>query len=346
MDASQLQIRIDYGVPRGEDIVFPGSALSLVLAHADAVARTGLPQERLSHGNMIPMILPVAQAGDERWEKIPAELLGLPLLWLPDRLRLRRILLVTTDGRNLADQELFVHPDGSVRDEHGALAATADEVSEQSIVESVDQRNLRISVEMTQSGLFTPEGGWADVLAAHGLRVDDEDSRARLTAWRAGGADSTLDGMNLDVWLEPLREDEPAWSSTFCDELYPVMRRASWAAHADDLIDMVISDFQEPDESGEAPGVAEQLRTRVRTGASLAVELFSDCDRADLPELIDVEDASLSAPALYRHLADGVRGRLLAELYEISEHYGQDLLTMREIVGAGQDETELDDDEQ
>lgn len=162
-----------YGLP-GEQLV--------LFHHIDPVAfferirwfreATGLADEQVVASLLCGVPLPVAERDDlgliSRWPSASADVLWLPVFWLPEALALR-YTVQTEDGER---------------------------------IESDDEWAIRVAIELTGSGLYDPETGtWLDVLAAHGIDKDAPDTALRVAAWLDGEEDEVLDNIDLSSYF-------------------------------------------------------------------------------------------------------------------------------------------------
>lgn len=158
-----------YGLP-GEQLV--------LFHHIDPVAfferirwfrdTAGLADEQVVASLLCGVPLPVAEKDDlgliARWPSESADILWLPVFWLPEALALRY----------------------TVQSEDGERVETDDEWA------------IRVAIELTGSGLYDPEtGSWLDVFAAHGIDKDAPDTALRVAAWLEGESDPQLDAIDL-----------------------------------------------------------------------------------------------------------------------------------------------------
>ena len=162
-----------YGLP-GEQLV--------LFHHIDPVAfferirwfrdTVGLADEQVVASLLCGVPLPVAEKDDlglmTRWPAASAELLWLPVFWLPEALALR-YTVETEDGER---------------------------------VETDDEWAIRVAIELTGSGLYDPEtGSWLDVFAAHGIDKDSPDTALRVAGWLEGDSDEQLDAIDLTSYF-------------------------------------------------------------------------------------------------------------------------------------------------
>jgi hypothetical protein len=108
-----------------------------------------------------------------------------------------------------------------------------DEDSEGSIESDVEWA-VRVSLEVTLSGIYDPiDGSWYNPLAAVGLDIDDPEIQARVSAWLRGDTDELLSSIDLTEFTD--NEEDVHWAARTVSDLLPTLIPASWASLADDL---------------------------------------------------------------------------------------------------------------
>lgn len=178
------------------------------LATVDRVSKwreeTNLPDERIITGTLCVVPLPLYVAvpeGARQFPEVKPEALWHPLFWLPPRLARR-----------------YNMPDGK-----GGYAPETDQLW-----------GLRIALEMVASGLYTPEGGWVDLMAQVGLDTTNDVDLARLEEWQAGAPDELLDSIDL----EPLmyKGDGPDAVLTSSVGMLEPLTEQQWAMVSNNLL--------------------------------------------------------------------------------------------------------------
>lgn len=157
-------------------------------------------------------------------------------------------------------------------------------VGETGRMESADEVAARLCLELISSGLYDPETGhFVDVLALHGIDIEDEADRDRAASWLLGAPDEVLDSIDLSAYLR--LDSDPGWSVRESQNIYPDLLRSSWAVTSADLSEM-LSELDSTEDDGQRPSISE-----IR---DLAVMLFEKAGLA----LTDVElDPTAQPPA-------------------------------------------------
>lgn len=330
-------VRMEIGVPSTEGIRMPASCLSLVAAYNDVMSKTGLDSSRLDAGRLVPLPIPLADQSDPRFASTAVEYAGWPMLWLPERLRRKRVMALQGQYERI---QMWLGDDGGAVDSSGEELLTAQDVQEVADIEDDDQHALRIALEMVASGLYVVGQGWLDVCADAGVDPRQPAGAERVRRWRSGDPDEDLDGIDLENYLEVMESDDEDWAHEVCMSTFRLFQRACWAYLADDIIVSVISDdFPEDEDTPEGgeeiqeSAVGRVLRERIVLACALASELLADYSEFSSMIFTELEAESRQTPALYQSLAREVRGKLLGELYEVFDAHADDLSQLRETVG-------------
>lgn len=206
---------------RREFILEPGESLILARSNLETALRfglwgrfTGLPTGAVVSNPIVATPLtayPDQGHPAQVWPGINPACLWHPLMWLPPRLA-GRYQIVDQDG----DQTL----------------------------EDDDTWAVRVCLELSASGMYDVESGtWLDVLARHGLDVDDPANLDRIRTWQAGASDPILDRIDLSSDIDV---DDTHWALETAAALMDDLRPASWALLANDLL-VTIDEIADPD---------------------------------------------------------------------------------------------------
>lgn len=224
---------------RRRHLTNPGEALLLATSAMDQAVRykswrdeTGLPLDRIRAGTLCTVPLPVYRPvpdGVRQFAEVRPEAMWHPLFWLPPRLARRYNL-----------------PDGN-----GGFEVEGDQLW-----------SIRVGLEMSTSGIYTPDEGWIDVMSLIGLDIEDDVDLARIEEWLSGQPDELLDTVTLEELLHI--EADPDWSLTSAIALQRHLVEGQWALLADSLLGMLW-------DASDTPGTTlEELAAAVGITASLA----------------------------------------------------------------------------
>lgn len=169
---------------------------------------SGLPVERVLLTPVVSVPLPVARLGEdggvERWQVAP-ELLWHPFFWMPKRLSMRYRYRTIDE----------------------ASGGTSDDFE----IEGDEVWAIRVMLELTACGLYDQSTGtWLDVLAWHGIDVNDPVDLARVQVWQDGEQDDVLDNIDLSPMLAI--DDNPEWALYAAREFSEVIIPAQWSLTA------------------------------------------------------------------------------------------------------------------
>lgn len=246
----------------GERLVLSHSAVTVAHRFTEFLDASGLDAEAVLFNPLcgIPIPLYARGAGGKltRFADARASFLYHPVMWLPERTALRY----------------------QIRD-------AAEESG--SRIETDDEWAIRVAMELTGSGLYDPVSGtWVDVLALHGVDIDNPVDEARVEAWQRGAADPILDSIDLGELIGDGAEDR--WSLHASQSTAPVLIPAQWSIMASSLIDTIFE---------EGPALAPADRHRLLAVITdLAADLLSDVPANDAG--VAFLDALLSVEALLR----------------------------------------------
>jgi len=148
--------------------------------------------------------------GRKRWENIPPEAMWHPLLWLP----------------KILAERLPQH----YVDRYGRVVEGE---------ESANSWAVRVLVELTSTGFYDIEtGAWLDVLALHGIDIDDSRDLERISKWLAGADDKELDSIDLTEYFT--YPHNPAWSPDYMTEALDVVLKAAASSYSYGTLEWLI----------------------------------------------------------------------------------------------------------
>lgn len=194
--SQEAHFRTDHpGHEAGTGLLACTSAWQLVTGYAEFIAATELPAWDVFSDMVVSTPLPRYVPGFDgrRWSVVPPDALWSPLFWLPGKLHQRLDLDDAEPERVWA---------------------------------------VRVALELQAAGLYDPQRGWFDVLAAHEL-----DDFGRIEAWQSGGADRRLDAIDLTEHLVAREDDD--WAAELALDLVPPLQRRGWALCADELLGFI-----------------------------------------------------------------------------------------------------------
>lgn len=227
----------------GESLLLAGSALEVALRFGMWERFSAAPQSAIVSNPIIatPLVeYPTEGHPAQVWQRINPAALWHPLFWLPDRLA----------GRYQIENE-----DGSI--------TTEDD----------DTWAVRVALELSASGVYDAESGtWLDVLAMHGLDIEDPATFERVRQWQAGASDPVLDRIDLTDTIT--LEEDPDWALESALTLMGDLRPASWAILSNDLlvqIDM-IADPTNPAADSDPTAVYQAAGTIITMGRAMLPE--------------------------------------------------------------------------
>lgn len=200
----------------GEQLLLTSDPVEYIRRFDDFIEASGLPAESLLATPLIGTPLPVAKrtpsGGIGRWVTADPAFMWHPLMWLPQHLALRyRYRLID--------------------DQHGGTSDDTD-------IESDSIWAIRVALELVNSGLYNPDDGtWVDVLALHGLDVENPVDQARVELWLKGSPDEVLDSIDLtDLVRLP---GDPEWALRAAADLAEVLVPAEWSLISAGIIEAV-----------------------------------------------------------------------------------------------------------
>lgn len=235
----------------GENLLLSDSAVVAAGRFGEFVQETGLNPDHVLGDPLCAMPIPVrglkADGTLERLTGMNPSLLWHPLAWLPIESAFR----------------FQIRVEGS------------DELE----LESDHDWALRIALELTTSGLYDVEDGtWLDVLALHGVDIENPVDAARVEAWLAGAVDEDLDGIDLSDFIAA-GHDDPEWSYRAAAGLAELAIPAQWSILAKSLTESL---------DGEGQGITDPPeRQRLLTAITeLGILLLGDVpsENVDSPE--------------------------------------------------------------
>ncbi|WP_433673879.1 hypothetical protein [Microbacterium gorillae] len=231
----------------GEQLLLTSDPMEYITRFDAFVDASGLPPEKVLATPLSAIPLPVASKGafgmPERWASADPSFMWHPLMWLPPHLALRYRYRV-------------------IDEDHGGTVEDTD-------IESDAMWAIRVALELVHSGLYNPDDGtWLDVLAYHGLDADNPVDQARVEMWLAGGADITLDQIDLTS-IVAVPEDQE-WALRAAADLVEVLVPAQWSMIAAGIVETVESQL-------EANGRSEEtLRALLNIMGQVAAQALHD----------------------------------------------------------------------
>lgn len=236
----------------GESLLVTRDPVRNLINHVSAAKAIGVPQSELIQSRMSPMPFPINSCRVEvsttrrRIVGIDAQMMWLPVLWLPERLAQRSQF-------QLVDGDIVVlDPKGHYRGDPRAVASPVEGVAVNT--ETSDAWAIRVALELEAAGVYDVESGsWLDVLDTVGINVDEIDDIARVERWLDGAADGDLDWLEAnfldDGWHVPAGE-EPTWALRSAIGAYPDLLDATWALSSDSMLN-IVSDVAHSVDHGE-----------------------------------------------------------------------------------------------
>lgn len=283
----------------------PGESLLLARTGVEVALRFGawerftrLPASTIVSNPVVatPLIDYPAQDHPARaWQGVNPAALWHPLFWLPDRL----------SGRY------------QIQGSDGAVT-----------MEGADTWAVRVCLELSMSGLYdAATGTWVDVLALHGLDIDDPAAIERVSRWQAGAPDPVLDGIDLG----PVVDVEDAdWALESALALVPDLRPASWAVLANDLLSQ-LDDIADPGSVTGGAAAHEAVGTIVTLGRTLLAAPDAGLGEAFWSRQ-DVE-LSMLDPGDAAAVIDGPLAEVSAALYDLRDANWQHLAALEAGFG-------------
>lgn len=193
----------------GEELLLSQSAQAVLSRFDRFLEASGLDGADVLSEPLCTTPLPVARKGPGgkplRWHNANPGFLWHPLMWLPEEAALRFEIRDTPGG-----------------DPH---------------VETDAEWAVRISLQLRESGLYdSANGGWLDILALHGLDIEDDAVRQRAQNWLDGEADVILDEVDLD---DVIGADSAHWALLAAQDLTASLQPVQVQYLASDLFAML-----------------------------------------------------------------------------------------------------------
>lgn len=253
-------MRRHLGTAPGTTLLMGSDALDGIAGVAQWVRITGMDPARVVSGTLCSSPLPLYvqdPEGPHQFSEVNPATLWHPLFWLPDR---------------LSGPYTIEHPEGG-----------------QPIEEPFEAWSIRVALEMTASGLYSPDEGWADVLQMAGIDISTQEGVGRVAAWQSGVEDPALDNIDLEAVLN--NPGDPEWADVLSVELLPLLASAQWALMSQSVLDIVVEAQASTDFQKFREGVALAANT-----ASAVLHGAPAPDGApDMGELFDnVREAALN----------------------------------------------------
>jgi hypothetical protein len=227
-----------YLTQQGESLLSPTGALEQLNRCQTWSRDTGLPFDRISSG-LASVPLPIAfqaEPGTHPFAGVNPVALWSPLFWLPEQVAYRQRW--RTEGSN------------------------------EIIVEDEYLWHTRVALQLTESGLYSPERGWLDVLSVYNLDISDPNVVARVREWLAGGEDPILDSIDLSDIIEQALPIDDAIAAAA--DIAAELKRIQWGVQADSLIQLLDETKADPATTNSA------LRAETVNVAYLGAASFSD----------------------------------------------------------------------
>lgn len=281
----------------GEALLLTSDPVAYIQRFDDFIDASGLPAERVLSIPLISTPVPVptrdAAGRPARWAGAKPSFMWHPLMWLPPHLAFR-------------------YRFSTVNQEAGGTNADFE-------IESDAEWVVRVATAMIASGLYDPDSGtWLDVLAHHGVDIEDPIDFARVEQWLAGAPDSVLDSIDLTPMTElgVTPQEMAQTASDLASSLVP----AQWAITASSIAELLL----EQSAMAVTPG---QLRKVLTVLAQVSAQALHDVP-AD-PETGDDFVEQIGVVADGAELEDAnlelLRDTLLDLLSEIAQDYAPSL---------------------
>lgn len=246
-----------------EDTLLTAPSVRVFLERCDKMQQlTGLPLEDFVASMMCSIPLPryTRRDSDElRFVGLDVEALRCPIFWLPDEVGLRQY--VTDDGKERR-------------------------------VESDDEWALRVAVHLVTCGLYDPEKGlWVDLPEALGHDLDDQQVKARFSAWIGGRPDGELDELDASpLFAMPTVDGDPVeYSYLVAQGSFDQMQSMMLDSHYQEVLSYIASagaEWQAGDYEDEKE-LREDLLLAVKFG-QMVTRCLGDSDVRDV--LQEAED--------------------------------------------------------
>lgn len=190
---------------------------------------TGIPPERVLLTPVVSLPIPVSVTDGEgeleRWSHVTPEMMWHPFFWLPKRVALR-----------------YQYP--TIDEASGGTSADIE-------TEGDDVWAIRVMLELLGSGVYDPTSGtWLDVLAWHGIDVEDPIDLARVQTWQDGEPDDVLDAIDMTPLIE-FNPDDPDWGFHAARQFSDVVVPAQWSLTAGSLLVQLNEQITERGDSDE-----------------------------------------------------------------------------------------------
>lgn len=211
---------------QGDQLIISRDAMTTATRLLEFVDTTGLKPELLVADPVVALPLPLHFPGN-RFEDVHPHALWHPLFWLPQDIALR------------------------VRISESEHAEPRPETEAEWAV--------RIAIELSTSGLYSPDYGWVDIFALYGIDVDDPMDLDAIVGWQAGLPDERLDRINLHDHFTFAPNNEAFYAA---QELYPLAMSAQWSLTAASLLAAVEED---PERAGIFAALAADMLSAAPT---------------------------------------------------------------------------------
>lgn len=262
----------------GENLLLTSDPIEYIRRFDEFIDQSRLPPEKVLATPLSAVPLPVAAKTSgghaERWAGANPAFMWHPLMWLPPHLALRY-------RYRLIDEE-----------QGGTVEDTA--------IESDTTWTIRVALELVHAGLYNPEDGtWLDVLAYYGIDADNPVDQARVEAWLRGGADVTLDGIDLTSMIAVHGDEE--WALRVAADLAEVLVPAQWSLIAAGIIEAVRSQLEQVGDADDRQRALISVMGQVAAQAlhDVPADPETGIDYIDLIGVITEEAQSPDADLFY-----------------------------------------------
>lgn len=267
---SEIKRRSFLNAP-GEQLLLTSDPVEYIRRFDAFIDASGLPAERVLATPLSAVPIPVTSKGEDgkpqRWACADPSFMWHPLMWLPPHLALRYRYRVVDEAHGGTDDDFEIESDSVWA--------------------------IRVALELVHSGLYNPEDGtWLDVLAYHGLDVENPVDQARVELWLQGSDDETLDQIDLtSIVAVP---DDQEWALRAASDLAEVLVPAEWSMIAAGIVEAVESQLVAVGETDENRRALLNVMGQVAAQAlhDVPADPESGVDYIDLVGVL-TEDAAL-----------------------------------------------------
>jgi len=217
-------------------LVAAGDPIQAALDYATSIEALGISPEHIVVSRMASIAIPEnsGRPRDRSRRRFPgtrADIMWLPLMWLPPR-------LATKARFQLVDGDAFAI-DPSFPGVTNVLTKPAKGF--EVYTETDDLWALRLALELEAAGIYdTDSGTWFDTLAYIGIDMDKPSDVARVRRWLDGNKDADLDMLDTGLEMDRIITDQndPMWALSSALSIHQTMLDRVWADGADSLLGM------------------------------------------------------------------------------------------------------------